>query len=630
MSNNQILNIESLSNLTSLKYLNMSNNLIYNLSSFNNLSSLEHLILSRNQIILAEGDALSGLKNLKTIDLSNNKIKLLPETLFQELVSLESINLGYNELKSFSLAKNRDVLKSLVLSFNQLDDTILGKLNQFSNLTELDLSSNRFSLIKKIYNYKFKNLKSLILSNTNSYLIFAFLNCANIQHLDLSHNDLASINIEIFKNFPNLKKIYLSNTNLNNYSMLNFFDDIVELDISDNGLKGINLDFILKNSIRYVKLSNNQILNQVNRYLIVRVNKTYKQFYLSNCNLRVITKEIQEMIMNVEHLDISLNEIYSFTDETLLTKNSYNKHYFNLADLRSVNLTKSLSDKLANNVYFFNRALENAYLSANELKNFPQFCKQNLNLKCNLAKLVLSSNKLTQITFFDLMYLENLEHLDLSDNIISSVEANSFENLLNLEALLLHSNEISHLSIQLFNGLSNLKHLNLSFNKIAFLDSYLFQELSKLEVIDLSNNLIAHIKENAFLNLVNLRDLYINNVNMSRNLSVDLNSFVGLDSIQNVYILKSDLLNERTKFIFKDLVRRKNEENVRVILSWKYYKSVNIITQDAYQDCYLTLLFIKYNIHFNLKKDISSFSNSCDGLYLPLNSSKEFFIKDVG
>jgi Leucine-rich repeat (LRR) protein len=606
----------------------MSNNLIYNLSSFNDLASLEHLVLSRNQVILAEGEALAGLKSLKTIDLSHNRIKLLPETLFQELVGLESINLGWNELKSFSLAKNRDVLKSLVLSSNQLDDTILGKLSQFSNLSELDLSSNRLSLMRKVYNFKFENLKTLILSNTNSYLVFAFLNCANVQHLDLSNNDLASINIEILKNFPKLKKIFLSSTNLNNYSMLNFFDGIVELDISDNRLQGINLDFILKDSIQSVKLSNNQILNQVNRYLIEKTIKNYKYFYLSNCNVRVFTKEIQQMIVNVEYLDISLNEIYSFTDETLLTKNSYNKHYFDLVDLRSVNLTKSLSPKLANNVYFFNRALENAYLSANELNNFPQFCKQNLNLKCNLAQLVLSSNKLAQIKFFDLMYLENLEHLDLSDNIISSVEANSFENLLNLETLSLHSNEIGRLSIQLFNGLSNLKHLNLSFNRIEFLDSYLFEELSKLEVIDLSNNLLAHIKENAFFDLVNLRDLHINNVNMSRSLSVDLNSFVGLDSIQNVYILKSDLLSERTKFIFKDLVRRKNEANVRFILSWKYYKSVNIITQDEYQDCYLTLLFIKYNIHFNLKKDISSFSNSCDGLYLPVNSSKEYFIKD--
>jgi Leucine-rich repeat (LRR) protein len=292
--------------------------------------------------------------------------------------------------------------------------------------------------------------------------------------------------------------------------------------------------------------------------------------------------------------------------------------------LREINLRKSFTLVASNFVLFFNKYLERAILSENELNNFPKFCqncfegdcnsKEFINIECKLNTLKFDSNRLGKIMFEDLMDLNNLEYLNLENNRISFIETNSFYNLINLKTLILSQNEIVFRNETnfLFDTLFNLKFLNLSSNKIEFISSEFFYQLYKLETLDLSSNSIYEIESNSFYKLHSLKSLHLNE--NSAHIKIDIDSFVELQSIQNLFVSKS-ILNDLVSEIFINLFRFKNSNIVKKSLNRSYFKSLFLTSSylnEAY-DCNLTLYFIKSNVHFNFKteKEIFDYFNEC-------------------
>ncbi len=143
----------------------------------------------------------------------------------------------------------------------------------------------------------------------------------------------------------------------------------------------------------------------------------------------------------------------------------------------------------------------------------------------------------------------------------------------------------------------------------------------------MSSNPIYSIENFAFNKLSNLKDLHINSNETKMKLMV--NSFFNLNSIENIYLSKS-ILDDENKFILKRMIRIKNSKFNKTVLKRKYYKSVNLLAKNEYS-CELTLSFIIYNIHFNLKSD-NDFYNyfiRCEHLFFLKSNFAAYFIKDT-
>ena len=58
-----------------------------------------------------------------------------------------------------------------------------------------------------------------------------------------------------------------------------------------------------------------------------------------------------------------------------------------------------------------------------------------------------------------------------------------------------------------------------------------------------------------------------------------------------------------------------------------YYNSINLLTDEGVYECELTLSFIKYNIHFNLKSDLDFneyAKGSCEMSFIQKDDFKKF------
>ncbi|XP_077663295.1 toll-like receptor 8 isoform X1 [Eretmochelys imbricata] len=173
-------------NLPYLKVLNLSYNDIFTLTEPNlTSSSLKELVFRGNRldILWKNGDnryinIFKRLCNLTHLDISYNRLHKIPTNAFRGLPqSLIELYLTNNELKYFEWTA----------------------LQQFQNLTLLDLSSNALSFVTDNLANCTASLQRLVLrQNKISQLADGFFNKASsLLHLDLSYNELPSINQSI-------------------------------------------------------------------------------------------------------------------------------------------------------------------------------------------------------------------------------------------------------------------------------------------------------------------------------------------------------------------------------------------------------------------------------------------------
>ena len=218
--------------------------------------------------------------------------------------------------------------------------------------------------------------------------------------------------------------------------------------------------------------------------------------------------------------------------------------------------------------------------------------------------------------------------LNLENNLISILDKDSFDSLVNLEYLSLALNRISNLdNADLFRNLLNLKELNLSSNFIEILNGNFLRNLNKLVTIDLSSNGIFLVKNYSFNSLANLKHLHLNN-NSDYLAFESASSFYKLQSLANIFITKTILMNvESNKCFFKTFATLKNTKSLKNV-SRNYYNSINLLalannddTTTLAYDCNLTLSFIQYNIHYNFKSDLDLF------FYTESDCEKRFLVK---
>ena len=254
-------------------FLDLSNNQIKGINSLQNLTFLKYLFLSQNQI--NQIDSLKNLKSLEDLNLSNNQIKEIDS--IENMKSLISLELSNNQITSIDSLKNMRSLERLFLSNNQIKE--INSLKSVINFWYLDLSNN-----------KIKEIDSL-----NKFKCFLFLFNNPIENLTLNINS------------HNKMQIYLSSTSSYNLSALNdWINQYNQIYIFDD-LKNVNTSNIFNQK-------HHSISNELNKYYksanLIQLNNIFD----SDCRLTIdyLKRRIHFNLFLNEQIDLFFAKCQQF------------------------------------------------------------------------------------------------------------------------------------------------------------------------------------------------------------------------------------------------------------------------------------------------------------------------------
>ncbi|XP_058782331.1 receptor-like protein EIX2 [Vicia villosa] len=405
-------NLEWLSPLSSLKYLNLTGIHLHNKTNwlqplekipslvelqlqycniinlmpnpyleYLNLSSLITLDLSYNNITSHLPNSFFNLtKDITYLDLSHNHIPgEIPSSLLN-LPKLRKLHLSHNQLRGSIPDEIGQLphIQTLDLSMNVLNGFIPSNLGNLSSLRYLDLSSNNFSgHISKTTFSKLNSLDSLDLSSSNVVFQFDFdwVPPFQLSSLVLSHSNQGP-------NFPSW--IYTQ-------KLLEYFD------LSSSGISIVDRNKFLSiiQGISYLTLSNNSISVDIS-------NITLKGGYLE-LDHNNFTGELPNISPMSAVVDLSYN---SFSGSIPHTWNS-------LKMLSFINLWRNrLSGEVSMDLT--SPSLNYINLGKNEFfGTIPIILAQNLQV------VILRANKFEGNIPSQLFNLSYLYHLDLAHNKLS-------------------------------------------------------------------------------------------------------------------------------------------------------------------------------------------------------------------
>lgn len=199
-----ISDINPISNIKSLKYLNLANNQVHNISGLANLTNLEYLHLGWN-IGISDITPLTKLHKLKTLNLTYTYgIKdLTPLTSLSQLDSLLMTTARYVE-DATPISELTNLKK---LSFTSND--IISDFSFLENLTELrDLSLYSNDSISDIsFLSGMTKLTKLNISRNKVTDISVLENLTDLEYLEL--NDLKISDFSVLINLIKLKEVWL-------------------------------------------------------------------------------------------------------------------------------------------------------------------------------------------------------------------------------------------------------------------------------------------------------------------------------------------------------------------------------------------------------------------------------------
>ncbi|GIY61103.1 chaoptin [Caerostris darwini] len=480
-------------------------------------SSIASLHLMQNQLSRISSKAFGGLENiLTTLDLSFNQLDDSILVALSPLGSLQWINLKGNHLEEvhpskWSQMNSKNVINSLFLSSNHITHIPEGAFAILSNLVLLDVEGN---LIHDVDSHSFPiSLQSLSLSNNilKKVPLHAIYNLKNLRYLYMSGNLFRKLPSPFHLQTPRLEKLEISNNMLTQISefVFNGSFTIKELHLDFNFIRTLSARSFKGTALERLVLANNRI-SSLHSDAFVGIETTLKT------------------------LDLSFNLLEEFPSAV----NNLNTLFY--LSLKGNMLQTLEKDDLIG----FRRTLEILDLSGNLLERVPQMT---------------------------LLRMKKLVRLSLQDNRIRKIQPEDFEVWgETLTTLSLANNGITHLSEGSFAHLKRLKELKLSFNNILFFSSEIFKPLEKtLEVLDLSSSLFSQNQSIELLwkNLKNLEWLQLDHNNVSKVSSLGLSSLLKIRhmdfsyndikeipidffmSSKNVYLSTINLANNELKII---------------------------------------------------------------------------------
>ncbi|XP_019622249.1 PREDICTED: uncharacterized protein LOC109468444 [Branchiostoma belcheri] len=165
---------------------------------------------------------LPGLTQLRTLILGPGRIRTVQNGTFSVVPNVTTLNMAKNAFEAIGswfdgIAK----LKSLNLSWNEVEQIDENALQPLVQLQSLDLSHNRFQAVEERHFANLTNLKSLHLNNNNISCIAgkAFSHLRSLMVLDLAHNRLRSLNADWLQGLTALRNANFRHNLISTVSM---------------------------------------------------------------------------------------------------------------------------------------------------------------------------------------------------------------------------------------------------------------------------------------------------------------------------------------------------------------------------------------------------------------------------
>lgn len=245
---------ESVGNLVNIVKLDLSSNELDTLPlSFIKLQHITELVLSRNRFVRVPQCLINGMRSIASLDLSHNQLidisikpfcfrqlltlnisnnsmlKSLPQWLWSIECSLESLDVSFTYcldnivedpyLKMYGIGKS---LKYLNISNTHSVVIKLDFIKHLKNLSTLVVDNeddkkyyNCFNTIPLVFNYRYKHVNSLSMSNVDLSTIgkHLYFSLPHLRFLNLSKNSIALLPVS-FSNFIHLEVCDLSNNQI--------------------------------------------------------------------------------------------------------------------------------------------------------------------------------------------------------------------------------------------------------------------------------------------------------------------------------------------------------------------------------------------------------------------------------
>ncbi|KMZ72588.1 Receptor-like protein kinase [Zostera marina] len=493
LAGNQFQGRIGMSNMSSLRYLNISGNqFIEGLDEwdFDTLPMLEVLDAYDNNFTAAGlPTGIVNLRKLRYLDLGGNFFRGEIPKIYGDLVEVEYLSLSGNDLRGRIPAEigNLSKVKELYLGyFNVFDGGIPVELGSLCNLVQLDLSS--CGLTGEIPNQlgDLNKLQTLFLhTNLLSERIPVSLgNLTGLVSLDLSNNALIG---EIPPEFSTLRRLSLLNLFINRLHgsipeffatfpelktlglfMNNFTGELPEnlgsngklqmLDVSSNKLTGtIPSNLCASNQLRVLILLNNFLFGSIPESL-------------GRCSTLVRVR------LGQNYLNGSLPAGFLYLPK------------LNLVELQRNYLTGTLSENPNPNGW--SSELEQLNLSDNL---FTGAIPVSFSKFSSLQTLLLRSNRFEGPIPAEISELRRAIKLDLSRNTLSEVIPPVIGNCSQLAYLDLSKNNLSGPIPEAITRLGILNYLNVSWNHLNGTVPKLFAGMKSLTVVDFAFNDLSGI-----------------------------------------------------------------------------------------------------------------------------------------
>jgi len=559
------------------KSIDLSGNRIAQIpnNTFSTLSSVSHLSLSHNRLTQVTNGTFAGLSALTSLDLSSNRLEPIAPSAIGTIATLRTLNLSSCGLTDQSLEAIGGLsrLTELYLDANNLtslqqlpDLASLGTLsvrnnglsdidyNRSGSITVLDLGENRLGSDTLASGLRtFPNLKSLKLDGNklgavpaDAFSAFA----SKLEELDLSKNDLSSISLEALVNLTSIRVLTMDDNQLRDISslatalmskvlrkfsakhnhlnstalsVLSNFTELCGLFLDGNEVDSIPYSmFQSAYSITMLSLARNVIRN-VGSDAFNGLQQTCQHLDLSNNGLLQIHPRTFSLLKNLEHLDLSDNNI------TLLTLPP------NMPRLRVLLLGGNRLQTFPAGVRLFLK-ISAFSVSRNSMVTLPSLTffgnssdrtvlvdfQENgllnvgdVHLIGSFGRVDFSGNNLTDLPHKTLTRAIYVDELDLSRNKFELISPTIWESAFAVNSLNMSRNDLK-LSVENFSGNKNnqcgtvLTTLDLSNNSLSEFPPGQIASLSpSLAVLDIRNNNFTTLPESDFSNMTELTHLYL-------------------------------------------------------------------------------------------------------------------------
>ena len=576
INNNNIENLEFLTDFSNLKKIRCevnkiaslkglnSNNLTTIIAGYNNLGNNENVDEKNEEI-----DSLKSLEksNVVSLNLVHNNIKWV--SYLEECKKINEIYLKYNsQLNNEDLVLIKNIYNSCSASSKSIDSNYLSlfstdkridysgkdfedtsieiaKLKNNTDVVQLCLDGNSRLTNKKLNEIlsTCPNIKVLSLRNLKNLTSIEFIsNMKNINELDLRETSVTDLSI--LDNLNSLGVLYISNKDIDLTKIQNLINNLDGKNVSSSGTftSFASSGLIIATPELMEKLSNCT--------KIKKLKMTYQSSWLEKSANVDLSNCIELTSFDVKNV-YAYFKLPSSVEEAWFTQSSANypadlSLATNLKTLQvghCIELTEEKSKE------WFNQISKCSNLEKLELYE-TKF--ENLNGIEKVSK----CTKLKELNLEDYNYNYNLENISGVENLTSLTtlrvggrnlkDISNLSSLGNLEYLTLDKNKIT--DINSLSTLTNLKELNLSNNCITALKP--LESLVNLVNLNLSNNLLydtaIYVNDNENKTYKNLE--IIGNLNFKKNGKLEKIYIAGNTGLIDYTILKNLKWNDKNGF----------------------------------------------------------------------------------